>query len=66
MTAARNYCRPECADPDFNECADCWRDGGNPALYQKKASGMSAPDFYITECARCGKSIEVPMPKEAS
>ena len=30
-------CRPECRDPDYNECADCWKDGGNPALYPSLA-----------------------------
>jgi len=29
----RRYCYPECRDPFFQECADCWRDGGNPALW---------------------------------
>jgi hypothetical protein len=26
------YCYPQCRDPWFQECADCWRDGGNPAF----------------------------------
>jgi hypothetical protein len=26
------YCYPECKDPWFNECADCWKSGGNPAI----------------------------------
>ncbi len=26
------YCYPQCRDPFFNECADCWQSGGNPAL----------------------------------
>lgn len=43
--AKRNYCRPECANPDFNECADCWRDGGNPALYPQK--GATLPDSLV-------------------
>jgi len=29
------YCYPQCRDPWFNECADCWKDGGNPALWPK-------------------------------
>lgn len=26
----RRYCFPQCRDPFFNECADCWQSGGNP------------------------------------
>lgn len=29
----RRYCYAACRNPWFNECADCWMDGGNPALY---------------------------------
>jgi len=29
---ARQYCYPQCRDPWFNECADCWKSGGNPAI----------------------------------
>jgi hypothetical protein len=28
----RRYCYPQCRDPWFNECADCWKSGGNPAI----------------------------------
>ena len=33
LTASpRKYCYAQCRDPWFNECADCWIDGGNPKL----------------------------------
>lgn len=32
--AKPRYCYAKCADPWFNECADCWRDGGNPAIHK--------------------------------
>ena len=28
----RQYCYPQCRNPWFNECADCWQSGGNPAV----------------------------------
>lgn len=35
---ARRYCYPQCRDPWFNECADCWRDGGNPPLWRLRGA----------------------------
>jgi hypothetical protein len=31
-SSSPRYCYPQCRDPWFEECADCWRDGGNSAL----------------------------------
>jgi len=31
----RRYCYPQCRDPFFNECADCWQSDGNPAIGAK-------------------------------
>jgi hypothetical protein len=28
----RRYCYPQCRDPWFQECADCWKSGGNPPI----------------------------------
>jgi hypothetical protein len=40
----RRYCHPECANPDFNECADCWKDGGNPALHPQTRAAAERDD----------------------
>ena len=41
----------------------CRREGHLPQLTLTKANGVTGP--IITKCQRCGKFIEVEIPKEA-
>lgn len=33
---SRKFCLPACRDPWFQECADYWKAGGNPALWPQE------------------------------
>lgn len=59
LSLGRRYCSAQCLDPFFNECADCWIDGGNPALFPVVASAVCChPDRYGGVCTICGVAAD--------